>query len=200
MIVSFVGLWHHLQHFVHRWIFLAALIAWGIDVSIQPLNSLPCTNPTYLQRIYRLTTVIWKNCGSRLTKATIQLLPGDVARVDVSAVRPGKLNAGQYMFLYIPALGLWTSHPFSAAWKSLNRPRSFHSEKSGNTVRTLLGGGKSERMMVSFLIRKKDGFTKKMMRSITNGRRLNAMALAEGPYGMILSFLFIFVYVKPDTN
>lgn len=159
------------------------------------LDSLPCTNPPCLQRVYRLVTVIWKNCGSRLTKASIQLLPGDVARVDVSAVRPGKFNAGQYMFLYIPALGLWTSHPFSAAWKSVNRPKSFHSEKSGNTVKTLLGGGKSERMTVSFLIRKKDGFTKKMMRSIASGRRLNVMALAEGPYGMILFKLVVYMCV-----
>lgn len=35
---SFVGLWHHLEHFVHRWIFLAALAAWGIDVSRQTPN------------------------------------------------------------------------------------------------------------------------------------------------------------------
>lgn len=90
------------------------------------------------------------------------------------------------MFLYIPALGLWTSHPFSAAWQSVKRPRSFQLEKSDNTVSTLVSGTKSERITVSFLIRKKDGFTKKMMRSIANGRQLNVVALAEGPYGMIL--------------
>ncbi|KAH8692602.1 ferric reductase like transmembrane component-domain-containing protein [Talaromyces proteolyticus] len=167
-IASFVGLWHHLAHFMQRWIFLAALIAWGID------------------RMFRLGTVLWKNCGKRLTKANIQLLPGDVARVDVSATRPGNFTAGQFMFLYIPALGLWTSHPFSAAWKSVKRPRSFHSEKSNDSFKTLLGGNSigQEGTTVSFLIRKKGGFTKKMMKSLgtAHGRKINVLALAEGPY------------------
>lgn len=133
----------------------------------------------------------WRNCGKRLTSATIHLLPGDVARVDVTVIRPWNFKAGQYVYLYIPALGLWTSHPFSAAWESTaNLHGSFSatdSERSSNSSsRSILSGNRQdERRTVSFLIRKRDGFTKKMMKSVgfDFGLQRRVLALAEGPFG-----------------
>lgn len=32
-VVAFVGLWYHLREFVHRWVFLAAVSLWILEVS-----------------------------------------------------------------------------------------------------------------------------------------------------------------------
>jgi FAD-binding domain len=141
----------------------------------------------------RLLIVIWRNCGKSLTTATIQVLPGETARVDITIVRPWKFKAGQYMYLYIPALGLWTSHPFSVAWESVEQPYgSFNStaqsEKSGSSsIKSMLSVTKQEKnkRTVSFLIRKRGGFTKKMLKSVglAHGQPRRLLALAEGPFG-----------------
>uniref|UniRef100_A0A093VKD7 ferric-chelate reductase (NADPH) n=1 Tax=Talaromyces marneffei PM1 TaxID=1077442 RepID=A0A093VKD7_TALMA len=148
------------------------------------------------QRLLRLAIVAWRNCGKSLTSATIQLLPGDVARVDVTVIRPWKFEAGQYMYLYIPSLGLWTSHPFSAAWESADKPHgsfsAMDSERSSNSSsRSILSDtARDTQRTVSFLIRKRDGFTKKMLKSVglKVGLQRRVLVLAEGPFGAIHSF------------
>lgn len=145
-----------------------------------------------LQRMMRLIIIIWRNCGKSLTSATIQVLPGEVARVDIKVARPWKFKAGQYLYLYIPALGLWTSHPFSVAWESEQPNGLFPSvttpEKSGSSsTKSILSddGQKNTRRTVSFLIRKREGFTKKMLQSVglIHGNCRRVFALAEGPFG-----------------
>lgn len=96
------------------------------------------------------------------------------------------------MYLYIPALGLWTSHPFSAAWESTDKPHGSFSAgdsemSSASSSRSILSGtGRDTERTVSFLIRKRDGFTKKMLKSVglEFGLQRRVLALAEGPFGM----------------
>ena len=92
------------------------------------------------------------------------------------------------MYLYIPALGLWTSHPFSAAWESTDEPNgSIDSDRHSNSSSTsiLRRDRGDEKRTVSFLIRKRDGFTKKMLKSVglELGFQRRVLALAEGPFG-----------------
>lgn len=145
------------------------------------------------QRLLRLAIILWRNCGTRLTSATIQPLPGDVVRVDVNVIRPWKFKAGQYMYLYIPALGLWTSHPFSVAWESTNaRYNSSHEmmewDMSGSrSFKTFTKVSDRRRQhTISFLIRKRDGFSKKILKSagLKYDCRRKVVALVEGPFGM----------------
>ncbi|EED19739.1 conserved hypothetical protein [Talaromyces stipitatus ATCC 10500] len=156
---SFVALWYHLYKFVHKWVFLAALVAWAMD------------------RFLRLVIVIWRNCGKSLTSATIHLLPGDVARVDVTVIRPWKFKAGQYIIMNISSifcrLGIGSENG------------------SNSSIRSILSGtDRDTRYTVSFLIRKRNGFTKKMLKSVGLEYSLQrqVLALAEGPFGAIRSF------------
>lgn len=159
------------------------------------------------QRLLRLAIVAWRNCGKSLTSATIQLLPGDVARVDVTVIRPWKFEAGQYIYLYIPSLGLWTSHPFSAAWESADKPHgsfsAMDSERSSNSSsRSILSDtARDTQRTVSFLIRKRDGFTKKMLKSVglKVGLQRRVLVLAEGPFGTFY-LNHMHVNVNADEN
>ncbi|GIC84420.1 ferric reductase family protein [Aspergillus udagawae] len=168
-VVAFVGLWYHLRGLAQQRVLLATLILWGLD------------------RIARLFSIVWRNCGKQRTSATVELLPGDVARVEVAVSRPWTFKAGQYMYLYIPSLGLWTSHPFSVAWTSSDRMTSSEKRDSSDSFNVLLGG--PQRTTMSFLIKRRDGFTNKLLRKVHSSEegRFNATALAEGPFGGIHS-------------
>lgn len=166
--MSFVALWYHLKNLPQQRVLLGTLILWGLD------------------RAGRLAILIWRNCGKRRTTATVEALPGSVARVDVEVSRAWTFRPGQYMYLYMPCLGLWTSHPFTVAWKSTNEASARLHEKrsSSDSFATLVGG--SETTTMSVLIKGQDGFTKKLLRKAEESPegRIKAMALAEGPFGM----------------
>jgi len=119
----------------------------------------------------------------------VEALPGSVARVDVEVSRAWSFRPGQYMYLYMPCLGLWTSHPFTVAWTSAGTGNLNTSEKrsSSDSIATLLGG--SETTTMSVLIKGQDGFTKKLLDKAEESPegRIKAMALAEGPFGGIHS-------------
>lgn len=106
-----------------------------------------------------------------------------MARVDVAMARTWNFKAGQYLYLYIPTLGLWTSHPFSVAWTSTDRTDVNEKRSSGDSLNTLIGG--PQRRKMSFLIKGRGGFTKKLLKKArkTTGGTLNLTALAEGPFG-----------------
>lgn len=114
----------------------------------------------------------------------MELLPGDVARVDVVMARSWTFRAGQYMYLYIPSLGLWTSHPFSVAWTSSEPVSTNGKRTSGDSFSVLLDP--PERTTMSFLIKRRDGFTNKLLGKVNTAEegRFSATALAEGPFGM----------------
>ncbi|KAJ5167790.1 Riboflavin synthase-like beta-barrel [Penicillium canariense] len=170
-VMSFVALWYHLKNLLQQRVLLGTVILWGLD------------------RAGRLGILIWRNCGKRRTTATVEALPGAVARVDVEVSRAWKFRPGQYIYLYLPCLGLWTSHPFTVAWSSNGSDSSSLSEKhsSSDSFASLLGG--SEKTTMSVLIKGQDGFTKKLLQKVEDSPegRIQAMALAEGPFGGIHS-------------
>ncbi|KAE8386669.1 ferric reductase NAD binding domain-containing protein [Aspergillus alliaceus] len=164
-ITSFVGLWYHLRGLTLQHVLLATLILWGLD------------------RVARLSSIIWRNFGKQRTTATVELLPGDVARVDVAMARSWTFKAGQYMYLYMPSLGLWTSHPFSVAWTSSGRTSLTEKRGSSDSLSVSLGG--PQRSVMSFLIKRRDGFTHKLLEKVKNSvdGNFTASALVEGPFG-----------------
>lgn len=128
-------------------------------------------------------SILWRNFGKQRTMATVELLPGDVARVDVALARSWTFKPGQYMYLYMPSLGLWTSHPFSVAWTD-DRTNLTEKRGSNDSLSILLGGPKRE--VMSFLIKRRDGFTNKLLEKVNKSMegRFTASALVEGPFGM----------------
>ncbi|KAF9887705.1 hypothetical protein FE257_009658 [Aspergillus nanangensis] len=164
-IMAFVALWYHLKNLPLQRVLLATIILWGLD------------------RAARLGSILWRNFGKSRTTAMVEILPGDVARVDVALARSWAFKAGQYMYLYVPSLGLWTSHPFSIAWTSADQTSFTDKRRSNDSFSLLLG--EPERKTVSFLIKRRDGFTRKLLDKVdkSNEGQFSAMALAEGPFG-----------------
>ncbi|KAL4981064.1 hypothetical protein BDW66DRAFT_2930 [Aspergillus desertorum] len=98
------------------------------------------------------------------------------------------------MYLYVPSIGLWTSHLFSVAWTSTEE--SSLEGRSNDSFKMLLD--KKPQTTVSFLINGQDGFTRDLQRKAANSetRQFEVTVFAEGPYGMSTSGAPCYSYLK----
>lgn len=95
--------------------------------------------------------------------------------------RPWAFRPGQHIYLCIPSVGLWTSHPFSVGWGEAEKV--FSDEKGMSLTRQRLLG--LQRPTISLLIRRRTGFTDKLFRGAERSPKgiVSLTAFAEGPYG-----------------
>ncbi|PLN80054.1 putative ferric-chelate reductase [Aspergillus taichungensis] len=165
--VSFGFLWVHLDGLVAKSYLLAAVILWA------------------LERAARLFMILYRNCGRSSTTALVEALPGDALRITLNMARPWSFQPGQHLYLYIPAIGWWSSHPFSVGWSQQEELAT--DEKGIPMTRQDVFG--SEKTTLSLLIRRRTGFTDKLFQRAVNAAesRVTLRAFAEGPYGSIHS-------------
>jgi len=131
-----------------------------------------------LERATRIVKVFYRNNAG--SKALIEALPGNACRVTVEMVRPWTFKSGQHAYLYMPAIGLWTSHPFSIAWSE--EAEQLDNEKLAMNRQDILAMKKTS---MSFIIRERTGFTKKLFKKAeaSPDGKFVTKCFAEGPYG-----------------
>jgi predicted ferric reductase len=91
--------------------------------------------------------------------------PSNVLQVDIAVPRPWQVKAGQYIFLSIPKLGIFTGlrgHPFMISW--------WERDQKG--------------LKISLLVKSRTGFTAELDRYTNKPLR----AYIDGPYGMKYDF------------
>ena len=178
-VLLLVFLWIHLEGFEVRQLLFVAILNWAIA------------------RVLRLATLVYRSLGKTPCTAMIEAVPRDAMRITITSPRPWTYRPGQYIYLTIPSIGLWTSHPFSIAWSStrgsgLSRQGSLNSqistdraiEKAGNIIE------KPGQQTFSLVVRARDGFTKRLLSHTIQhapahlGHRVPVRVLLEGPYGL----------------
>jgi hypothetical protein len=113
----------------------------------------------------------------------VEVLPGDAVRVTMKMARPWRFEPGQHAYIYMPAVGWWMSHPFSVAWSEEEGTQHVIEEKGlpmdSQDILTL------KKTTISFIIRRRTGFTEKLFRKADRSPsgRFSTLAFAEGPYG-----------------
>ena len=128
--------------------------------------------------------VLYRNFGKGGTKAVLESLPGDAVRVTIKMARPWNFEPGQYMFITIPSVGLWTSHPFSLAW-SEEEERLDGEKGIAMNRQDILALNKTT---MSCIVRRRDGFTHGLFKKAAQGEgRAVVTAFVEGPYGALQS-------------
>jgi predicted ferric reductase len=164
------GLWYHLAYkadLAHWLSYLkSAIILWALD------------------RFLRLARLVYRNMGRKMTRIHVEALPGDAARVTIRMARPWKLKPGEHLYLYVPTLGLWTSHPFTIAWQE---DEAAHIEDDGTekslpvTRQDVIQADPT----MSLIIRRRTGFTNTLFKKAFEAPRrcFDTVALVEGPYG-----------------
>lgn len=122
------------------------------------------------------------------TCVTVEALPKDACRVTFDLVRHWKYTPGSHVHVYLPRIGLWSSHPFSLAWsEDLNVPMMKDEEK-GVDIRFLesrLDAQHNVTSSVSCIVRAESGMTRKLFNRAANApnRIISLRGAIEGPYG-----------------
>ena len=162
-VVATIAVSVHLKELPHRLFLLCAVLVW------------------VLERASRFVMLVRRNVGPGMTKAEVEALPGDAVRVTLRILRPWKFQPGQHIYLYMPTVGLWTSHPFSLAWS--DEQPDFYSEKALPISRQDIIA--SKKLEMSLIIRRRTGFTDKIFRKAESspGGKFTTTAFVEGPYG-----------------
>lgn len=162
-----VFLWKHLENTYPQKYLLAVILLWAIE------------------RFARFVVLIYRNVGRGGTKAELELLPGDACRVTLKMVRPWAFQPGQYAFITVPAVGLWTSHPFSLAWSSDGVDDRPDSEKGYKISADDILADASDAASMSLIIRRRSGFTDKLFEKAERSTSgiTSVSAYVEGPYG-----------------
>ncbi|KAH8658743.1 ferric reductase like transmembrane component-domain-containing protein [Tricladium varicosporioides] len=164
VIVTIIGIWYHLK--------LADLpqitLLYGVI-------ALWC-----LERGTRILKVVYRNIGKGGSRTLVEALPGNACRVTIDMARPWTFKPGQHAYLYMPSIGLFTSHPFSVAWSE--EAEDLNGEKLAMNRQDILSMQKTS---MSFVIRARTGFTKKLCakaEAAPDGK-FYTKCFAEGPYG-----------------
>ena len=183
--VAFAFLWIHLDGMPAQNFLLVAVIFWCLEVCIFFTTAHISDKANFLKRTARLVRLLYRNCGRKSTTALVEALPGDALRVTLNLARPWTFEPGQHIYLYIPAVGWWMSHPFSVAW---SESQEVITDEKGipMTRQDALG---TQKTTLSLLIRRRTGFTDKLFMRAQNATdsRVTLRAFAEGPYGSIHS-------------
>jgi predicted ferric reductase len=132
------------------------------------------------ERVIRVLTIMYRNFGKGGSKTLVEALPGNACRVTIEMVRPWRFKPGQHAYIYMPAVGLWTSHPFSIAWSE--EVDDFSEEKLAMNRQDILAMQKTS---MSFIIRSRTGFTNKLFKKAEGSPdgKFTTKCFAEGPYG-----------------
>lgn len=136
-----------------------------------------------IERSFRVLRILYRNVGNGGTRADVEVLPGDAVRVTMKMARPWRFEPGQHAYIYMPSVGWWMSHPFSVAWSEEEGTQHMIDEKGldmeSQDVLTV------KKTTISFIIRRRTGFTEKLFRKADRSPRgrFSTVAFAEGPYG-----------------
>ncbi|KAL1973977.1 hypothetical protein VTN31DRAFT_5537 [Thermomyces dupontii] len=164
-LTAFIFLWIHLKGSPARDYLLATLILWGAE------------------RFARLFRQVYRNLFKGRTRATVEILPGEAMRITLTLARPWRHRPGQHLYLYIPSVSWWMSHPFSVAW---SQPEEVITDEKG-LVMTQQDVQTLQKDTISLLVRRRTGFTDTLYKRANKaeGKRISFFAIAEGPYGGI---------------
>ncbi|PUU72988.1 ferric reductase like transmembrane component-domain-containing protein [Tuber borchii] len=166
--LAVTGVYHHLAIKGYTWLrYVKVVIAlWAFD------------------RGLRLLRVLYRNVGRKMTTATCEALPGDAIRVTLHIARPWTFRPGQHLYLYMPTLALWTSHPFTISWSENEKYVKYDPEKLSLHRQDIVHTGQST---LSLIIRRRTGFTNALYKKAYDApeRIFTTRALVEGPYGKI---------------
>ncbi|KIW94177.1 uncharacterized protein Z519_05493 [Cladophialophora bantiana CBS 173.52] len=160
---ALITLWYHLADLQQQYLMIGVFLAWA------------------LERATRVGNIIWRNTRGIPTKVEVGILPADTIWLRVRTPRSWNIKAGQHIYLYIPSIGLWTSHPFSIAWTDDEA-----SGKPTSQVRSMISAcTQPQEPTLYLLIKCHNGFTRRMWKKAARAKSgtFSAVAFAEGPYG-----------------
>ena len=204
------------ETFLHLHQFLAffALLGVYLHVKFEYLPQMPYMIAIIMiwswDRLARWARIIYYNVSfSRgITTVKVEALPGDACRVTFDLRRSWTVKPGCHVYVYLPRISFWMSHPFSMAWtetKSIHSDTAFEKrisspqpqssfdlselpspKEKAKTSKSRNSLHRSQtRTSVSLIIGKRTGMTAKLYDRAHAGlnHTIYLHGFLEGPYG-----------------
>lgn len=180
----------------HQALAVIAVIAITLHVTSQTLPQVPfmfaLIGIWVLERTLRLLRLIYYNVSSRsYTKARVEALPGSACRVTFYIRRSWPECPSSHVYVYIPSISLWMSHPFSVAWVDRNledSPTITHASTVSDDTEVDFQPLPKEMKTTSLtcVIAARTGLTRKLYRKAcaSPGGVITIRAFIEGSYGV----------------
>jgi ferric-chelate reductase len=130
-----------------------AFVVWGFDRFLRVARLL-------------VNNTIWKGTAAKHSHGTVELVSDDTIRLTLT--RPVSWTAGQHAYVLLPSVSALPTeaHPFTIS-----------------TISGALDGSEGPKEKeITFLVRARSGFTKRMKAKALNGQ-FSVPAYMDGPYG-----------------
>ena len=188
---------------LHQLLAFFALLGIYIHLEIPQLPALPyiqlAVRLWIVERAIRFGRIIYLNHArnAATTKVVITALRGEASRLTFQLPRHVTIRPGSHVYVYLPKISLWQSHPFSVAWTNedsepmtglASRPETPITPKTPNSLerQLVISGYQASKAPtnLSLICAARSGFTRKiydMARKSESGS-VDMTAYIEGPY------------------
>lgn len=170
IIVAFSFVWLHLREHYQRYYLLVAVVLWA------------------LARVSRFVNILYRNSGrgAENCMAFIEQMPADAVKVTLHVTRPWTFRAGQSLYINIPHISFWASHPFSIAWADEQTQLQSDVEvgRRSDSTDKHPPQPRGNHSAMYLIIKRRSGMTNSLFQHIeANKGRMECKAFVEGPYG-----------------
>lgn len=170
LIVAFSFIWMHLRGHYQRYYLLVAAVIWAFA------------------RASRLINVLYRSLGLRAQNCTacVELMPAEALRVTLLLPRPWTFRPGQSLYLNIPSISFWASHPFSVAWadERAQLRKDVEIGIKADLINQHPPQQRANQQALYLVIKQRSGMTNSLFRRIeANQGRMEFKAFVEGPHG-----------------
>ena len=138
-------------------------------------------------RVMRWVRIIYRNVSlNGCTTVTVEALHGEACRVTFKLARPWAHKPGCHVYVYLPRISLWMSHPFSVAWSDTSAYEGTEMKEVKPTTPQLeVGMPGHQSTSISLIVSKHSGMTAKLYDKAKSSPTgvIELTGFAEGPYG-----------------
>ncbi|KAF1942954.1 hypothetical protein EJ02DRAFT_443725 [Clathrospora elynae] len=197
---TFIGIqaWSPIRHAfyetflnIHRLCAMAALIGLYKHLEIHSLPQVPWVQLVFVfwaaEWFFRGVSILYYGFSlKKRSSITVEAMPGEAVRLTINMVREWTPRPGCHVHMWMPALALWTSHPFSVAWAATLTPDSKEMSLPVLEDDVLMAHGRPQKSrQISLVCRARTGLTRKMYERACNSpnEQFTTWGFIEGPYG-----------------
>jgi predicted ferric reductase len=176
---------------IHRLCVIAALLGLYKHLEMHNLPQVPWMHLIFFfwgaEWVCRWASILYYGIGIRQRSSiTVEAMPGEAVRLTINMVREWTPRPGCHVHMWMPALSLWSSHPFSVAWAATLTPESKEMTLpmlEGDVL--ALHGQAQKSKQISLVCRARTGLTRHMYEKACKSpnEQFTTFGFIEGPYG-----------------
>lgn len=175
---------------IHRLSAMIALIGLYKHLELHSLPQLPWTYLVFIfwigEWLLRGLSILYYGFSlKKRSRITVEAMPGEAVRLTIDMVRDWTPRPGSHVHLWMPALALWSSHPFSVAWATPSMPDTKEMGLPVLENDIIVAGAPQKSRQINLVCRARTGLTRKMYEKACRApnEQFSTFGFIEGPYG-----------------